>query len=209
MLISAKKKLIFFHVPKTAGTSLTATLSQICPDNSHIQTHMAALSLKRADKLTSPKLSTIPQHVNQADIRSLINDMGLRINNYFEFVFVRNPYDRIVSLYNYHIRLAKEHIEFDDFLYRCESFRNVPNTQWFQDQMYWIRDPLTTKLHIFKYDEIDAAWTTIRHTLNVDLPDLNKKNVTQHKIINEMSAIQKNRCYELFKDDFQSLGYDR
>ena len=75
--------------------------------------------------------------------------------------------------------------------------------------MYWVRDPLTTKLHIFKYQEIDAAWTTIRHILNVDLPDLNKKNVTEHKIINELSATQKNRCYELFKDDFESLGYDR
>ena len=210
MLISNVKKLIFFHIPKTGGVSLKDTLSHLCPHNSHIQKHMAAMSLKRSDKLTSPLLSIIPHHVNQADIRSLINDMGLRINNYFEFVFVRNPYDRIVSLYNYHtLYLYKKHMEFDDFLYKFESSKNVPNTAWFQDQMYWVRDPLTTKLHIFKYQEIDAAWTTIRHILNVDLPDLNKKNVTEHKIINELSATQKNRCYELFKDDFESLGYDR
>lgn len=76
MLISKKKKFIFVHVQKTAGTSLRKVLKAQAPD--------ARLWLGRHGHASSG-----------------IEAMGREAwDRYFSFGFVRNPWDRLVSHYS-------------------------------------------------------------------------------------------------------------
>jgi hypothetical protein len=207
MIISSIRKLAYFHIPKTAGNSIRSLLYDVCLDARHIELQVAATKNLIMNRPTRFKSTTISLHTCQGPARQALESMGLRTKNFFEFVIVRNPYDRILSHYNYHIQSTKENIDFDTFLnnFTLESSFN----NWFSKQIRWIENPLTDNLNIFKYEEIDMAWTTIRSRLNLDLPDLPKKNVTWHKTLEYLNTEQKAKCYDILKDDFESLGYDR
>jgi len=74
MLISHKKKLLFVHIQKTAGSSMMSLLKDKVPDLTHYMgTHDHALWAKeKADFVW---------------------------DDYYKFAFVRNPWDRLVSWY--------------------------------------------------------------------------------------------------------------
>lgn len=80
LMINHRKKTIFIHVPKTAGTSLSSALGEP-KDRSH--STMSALI--------------------EAELRKTLfllrRKKERRIKKYFKFCFVCNPWDRMVSLY--------------------------------------------------------------------------------------------------------------
>ncbi|MBU3023392.1 sulfotransferase family 2 domain-containing protein [Aestuariibacter sp. A3R04] len=80
MLISHSHSLLFIHIQKTAGTSLTHFLTQAIPDLEELgRPHDPFI---RAEAL-----------------------LGNSINNYKTIAFVRNPFDRLVSWYT----MIREH----------------------------------------------------------------------------------------------------
>ena len=70
-MINHKYKCIFIHIPRTSGTSLEKSFGYgDAPD----------------------------KHYNAQDI---FNKVGTKVwNSYFKFTFVRNPWDRVISLYH-------------------------------------------------------------------------------------------------------------
>jgi len=111
MLISHKKKFIFIHIQKTAGSSMVSLLKDHIPDfTRYMGTHDHALWAK--DK------------------------MDFSWNDYYKVAFVRNPWDRLVSWYMMIVqnadalraqdelndlwRYVLEHsTSFEEFLYHC------------------------------------------------------------------------------------------
>jgi len=75
MLISDKKKVIFVHIQKTAGTSVSEVLrSEINDTRSFLRVHDFAVNAKK--------------------------ELGNQWDDYYKFAFVRNPWDRFVSWYS-------------------------------------------------------------------------------------------------------------
>ena len=72
-MISHKHKFIYIHIPKCGGCSLKDYLEEHCTDE-----------LKNT------------QHDSLKDV---LKDNPKKIQDYYKFTFVRNPWDRIVSLY--------------------------------------------------------------------------------------------------------------
>lgn len=71
MPIDHDRKLLFIHIPKTGGTSLTSVLFPRQGETQHFPA------------------SDLPKE---------------QWENYFTFAFVRNPYERILSSYTYHVK---------------------------------------------------------------------------------------------------------
>jgi hypothetical protein len=218
LFISQEHKLIFFHIPKTAGTSILSILNRSSMDNNLRIKNIIGQNLLKIVKEEQREVDKIyqsktwpPMHINQTKIRKALELSDISTRNFFEFVIVRNPYDRILSLYNFSNYYTPNITSLDQLLDTCEENINVDSyfNFWFKSQMSWIENPLTAKVNIFKYEELDQFWNFIRARLNIELSQVPHANATKQKTVSELSKSQKDRIYSMFKDEFDALGYDR
>lgn len=84
MLISESHKFIFIHVPKVAGMSISNYFKPYALMN------------------RLPDGRNVSQHSSARQLIALLGQENFR--RYFIFGFVRNPWDRVVSLYHYIIK---------------------------------------------------------------------------------------------------------
>jgi hypothetical protein len=97
-----KKKLIFLHVPRTAGSSLSRALSLNTDSIIHpIQPRGAWETLTQENKAER-----------------------------FKFAFVRNPWDRFVSLYFYFYNMTPDHFAYK---YDKQTVENIQRFKTFKD----------------------------------------------------------------------------
>lgn len=88
-LVSHQHKLVFIHVPKTAGSSIAYTLADILQPEGFEQ------------------LRGYPNHLSYEE---LIDIEGTRIREYFKFMVVRNPWELIASNLAWHRQNGNDHI---------------------------------------------------------------------------------------------------
>ena len=93
MIVSHKHRLIFTHIPKNAGTSIRQWLMEHVPDAQEMPHNP-----KRRVFLVphNPKHDT-PHHVHGH-------------SDYTYFAVVRNPYDRLLSQYNFHVERYQSYL---------------------------------------------------------------------------------------------------
>ena len=92
MIYSNSNKFMFYHIPKTAGTSMYSVFKQY-----GVSTHVNEFHWTRV------RSHTAVEHTWDK----------YKGNEYFSFAVVRNPYDRMFSLYNFlkRRRVIKETLE--------------------------------------------------------------------------------------------------
>ena len=108
MIISHDLKYMFIHFPKTGGTSIKKVIlyNDIFQANTKGQCHKNKTAIADCN---DPKVDTnIWTHSSLRDGVNYLKNKGYQPDEYFKFIFIRNPWDRMVSLYEYHIQvLAK------------------------------------------------------------------------------------------------------
>jgi len=85
--ISHKYKFIFFAYPKTASTSIRNLLDPYCDI-------IAGTYKDRTEE------NPFYNHITAAETKKLFEDRGWDYSSYYKFVVIRNPWTRLVSLYN-------------------------------------------------------------------------------------------------------------
>ncbi|KJD33390.1 hypothetical protein PK35_05900 [Tamlana nanhaiensis] len=116
MVISKNKKFIFIHIPKSAGTSIQSALEL----NLNNENHWAVSKTTKHQSLKD--LITLYEHSNF--LEKLVQDFSFL--NYYKFAVVRNPFDRLLSLYNYlkkyEVRKEIKSVEtFEEFIEKLED----------------------------------------------------------------------------------------
>ncbi len=95
MIVADSKRLIFIHIYKTGGTSITNLLMSFITEDfrsKQPQTNGASWqSTWHFDRT---------QHSKFADALPLLEKSGLNLDEYIKFVFVRNPYSWLLSIWN-------------------------------------------------------------------------------------------------------------
>jgi len=206
MPILPKKKLIFVHIPKTGGQSIYHALGGDLynpnpnkkilwgPDGDFEYSHFTALEIKGA-------IST------------------KKFKEYYMFTMVRNPFDRLVSLY-FHKKLGRdtrfvsaEGLSFHQFVENLyEKFHLIPQTRQLdmahvRPQHEYVYDKNDKMLvdHIFKYENYDEIQAFITTYGGSELP---KINTTQH--LNYRAYYTKEAhamVSEMYAKDFKRFGY--
>lgn len=91
MRISHKHKFIFLAVPRTGSTTVRKVLDRYS-------------DITSVHPTGDPKESPFVDHISAAELMSIFQSMGWDWNNYLKFCFVRNPFDRTVSLYHHKLK---------------------------------------------------------------------------------------------------------
>lgn len=212
MYISLRNKFIFLHIPKNAGSAVRVALEQrVTPDPElkiwarlyyDVTKDTLGLHFKTGARI-------LPHHGTQPNLKIFLDYLGQRVDNFFEFAIIRHPYDRITSFVKYSKVLDR--INKSEILTVDHVLDNIENnsSNFYASQMQWIDNPITKKIHIYKYEELaQYGWSDIRNKLNLDLPDLLKVNVSPLKNV-ILTEEQKMRCYRLLPREFDELGYER
>lgn len=105
-MISHHRKFIFLHIPKCGGTSIESFFGSW--RNKHSKDYFY-LGKNRQHFLLNEILDQYP-----------------KCSNYFKFAFIRNPFSRIVSEYNYILSNSKDlkKLPFKDFVLNLENYLN-------------------------------------------------------------------------------------
>lgn len=186
----------FIHVPKTAGTTISAHLSRLDPvrfyDNRYLYT---ALQARAIDPITYEARTS--------------------------FAVVRNPFDRLISIWKYERKQAAESkvdvqemlimSNFDSWLEHrhCRldwgrSFMVLPQWHWISD---WGNEQIVDR--VFRYESIDICFDWLEQELNIDIDRslmLNKSGSSYN--YKDVGAESKRIMQEISKIDCERFNYD-
>jgi len=87
-MISRKHRFVFFHIPRTGGTSINKALSPFC---------------EIAPNSSNPN----PAHHPHSNVLQIMEELGPDFDDFFKFAIVRNPWDRLVSIYLWGLQIRK------------------------------------------------------------------------------------------------------
>jgi hypothetical protein len=179
MRISHKNKFIFFSNPKTGSESLRAMLS---PYSDVFDVHYK----DRTD--SHPYYS----HIRPVELKAIFESQGLDFNNYNKIVCTRNPFDRMVSLYNMIYKKWPVKPPFDYWLKNTQTYGKggggKNHERWRMYGTYALQhyigdengNPLVDKIICLEHfnEEIPKLFKTLGLPINDDFKII-KKNVRQ------------------------------
>lgn len=192
MPISDKHKVIFVHIPKTGGKSISSLLGISSSNSKNLY----------LDGLTHLTADMIEQRIDT--------------DEYYWMAFVRDPYTKILSEYRWRMsnrhsavfnEPTKEHIPFDRYMETLLSrWNNMESVEWRQrahvmPQWMFLND----KVNVFRYEQFDDECDKIKRMFDIGIktPYINKgyglpKHTPQTiEIVNE-----------LYAEDFRRFGYN-
>lgn len=209
-----KDKIIFIHIPRTAGSYIENKLCykydcRIKWPEPNEKNLFGLYKIKDNNYLTLQHLT-----LNEMIKYEYINK---NIENQFIFTIIRNPYDRVLSLYK---NWFKKYKTFDIFLDELEKFNldkyqhngivtnnknfnyknmtsNLSEIKYFVlPQYYYINNNENYKVNIIKYDEMETLNDILQ--LNIKFKECSNNNLTE---------IQKNKIYNIYKIDFDKFSF--
>jgi hypothetical protein len=183
--IENNKQLLFLHIPKTAGTSITAWL-----DLNFKRIHISSTA-------DHPHLSL--STLKEATTKSFIS-----------FTVIRNPWDRAVSAYFY-FKSRLGDVTFDEFVSNITDFSNrIPDNMLLRNQTEWIDSYID---HILKFENLENDFSVIQNYIN-NHDFLPRENIRNQSNALENLPYQKyytnttrKMIEDIYKRDILKFGY--
>jgi len=179
-----QQKILFVHIPKTSGSSITFHLSRKGLDN----WKRDLLNFKHHDSLI------------QLLQNNIIDD------KVFKFSVVRNPYTRTYSYYHHFMKINSCSLTLNDFLWiikRKIHFNETPLIQYPQNFYILNEDGKIGVDKLYRYENL--------HELEIDLnckfDKINVGNYKKDSYYKDYTNDNINLVKEIFFDDFKILDY--
>ncbi len=203
MIISHSKKFIFVHIQKNAGTTITIYLDKYLNYQDMV---IGATEFGEKIQPFFKKKYNLQKHSHAKRIKAVTGDEVW--NNYFSFSFVRNPWDRMVSLYNYCCKgkykfpICKEAIEagsFSQFI-RGQCFQSLPQ------QLAYLTDKQGNVLVDFigKQESIQKDFDYVCEQLQVPSTDIQKFKHNVKTFDNYQDYYNSDEDIDIVKNKFAS-----
>lgn len=217
MIIYKKGFFCFYpHIPKTGGTSVKTWLAK---NNFHVGT----LRIQYETGKSNPTLMDRNDHVKTREVLKLNSHYHEEMYRHIydlenfdhSFTIVRNPINKVISDYFYHVKLGYDHRSLDDF---CSHMKNAKRQGidglygHLRTQQEFIG---TTIKNVYRFED---GFDSIFRSLSKHLPEVEDFRVP-HKmaapvpydpveIWESCSAKSKTIVEVLFGEDFEKLKYD-
>ena len=201
--------LLFFHIPKTAGISITSLIEKVSIVQMLRQSLLCKLD-KEKYLIPYPDFSF---HVTPKDLYEIVQNYQINLSYDVSFTVVRNPWSRVVSMYNYAHQdnlfelYGQKKLSFNDF---CEFlFENKDNDKMLPvlNQTTWTHSVI--KIHrILKFECLNTDWNDFVNYYNLNLPELPHLNTS--KKVNYKSYYNfytRNLVSNIFEKDVDTFKY--
>ncbi|NEO33571.1 MAG: sulfotransferase family protein [Symploca sp. SIO3C6] len=212
-MISHKHKCIFVEVPKTGSSSIRNIIGSppkphlnICQIKFNMQNYWTHYGGLKNQFLSSAYL-LLPK-------KERLKIGKKQFNSYFKFGFVRNPWDRVVSLYLRREGLQmRDKLTFDEFVSWIKySSSTCVNSIPHVNQIDWFVDPHGNVIVDFigRFENLQKDWTTISKQLGLkqDLPHKNKNMGRSKHYTEYYSEVTKKIIQDKFRVDIEYFGYE-
>jgi hypothetical protein len=192
-MVNNEYKFVFIHIPKCAGISIESRLPKGLYQNHHL------------------------------GLNEYINLSGSHLMDYFKFCFVRNPWDRLVSLYFFwknqtpssefyqwdHAQcdfINNNRLSFSDFLHEVSSGSQVfCSREHLRPYKYYINQ----LDFIGKFEKIQTDFDKVCDLIGIEKQILPHKNKSNHKHYSEYYNNKTiNLVANMYKEDIDRLNYD-
>jgi hypothetical protein len=217
MIISHKHKYVHIHIPKTAGSSISAAI----PGK-----HRDIVGKVDSTYYKDPLLYWLTplQHWKYRDVETYLWEEGEDITDYFTFTFVRNPWARAVSHYFYALQvnpgegrtkagvyqiIEKECPTFRDFCIKAQN-HSLTKVYGGDQQLNFIQNSKGTVAIDFigKVENIDQDWKAICKKTNIWPGNLQVKNSSKHEHYTQYYDEEtKEIIRKLFQADIEYFNY--
>lgn len=177
MIVNTKYNFIFVHIPKTAGTSITSALAAVPGNN--------------ANWTAKTKHESLSDFYGNVSKRRPIFDRitTSQPENYFSFGFVRNPWDRMASLYRYLVeKRPRAEIDsvasFKDFLLQaasCESWIRGLHSLRPQIDYFTLDDNIMKLDFLGHYEYLQEDFSSIVKSIGLAI-GLPERNVSSNRL---------------------------
>ena len=185
-----RKKVIFIHIPKTAGTSISNFLGFFS------KKHYTA--------------------------RQVIDKVGNLWDKSFKFTVVRDPYERVLSMYYEYLRVNKipiadrgKKFSFENWVINCFQEKNEDYLKWkpfFFTQKKWLENHSgeINMDYIARFENLEREMNLISNIIGLkgELPKLNKSSSKKEYEFHRTETTDK-IIQNYFSDDFEYFGYKK
>ena len=208
-MISFKHKFIFVHVYKAAGTTVKNVLRPYAKDLSKPQRMVNRLSRRFGGPVWFPPLvQPARNHATATEYKAYLGEEAYA--TFFKFAFVRNPYDWLVSLYEYVRQNPKHHhhelylkMSFAEFIaWRCGEARELQNS-------FVLEDGKIIVDFIGRFENLKADFATALARAGV-VGELKHLNPSKRRPYREYyDATTQRLVAEAYAEDFELFGYSK
>lgn len=211
-VISHKHKCIFVEVPKTGSTSIRAILGkawkphlnlwQIKDHMENYWTHLGG----RKNRMIEILYPALPRERRKKTGQE-------QFETYFKFGFVRNPWDRMVSLYERNEGLQlKDKMSFEEFVDWAQySSSTCIHSSPHRYQLDWFVDPHGNVIADFigRFEKLEADWDFVSQKLGINekLPH-RRANPREKHYTEYYNPRTRDVIATRFKVDIDKFGYE-
>ena len=208
------KSLVFIHIPKNAGSSVEKTFN----------VYSMLGTIKLFDKKKSCYTFAHGHHITpQQSI-----DHNLETRDFFErniaFAIVRNPYARVISTYTFlkERGVISQRTTLDSFIDICELIQREVDRQNTipyifaqlpvgQSKFIYFNDGNSTVKEILHFESLASDWKKLAEKYpEFEIPKVllheNSTSVKSKEKIT-LTEAQKERVYDIYREDFENFGY--
>ncbi len=219
MFISYKKKFIFIHIYKVAGSSIRKALGT--PIHKTLTGKIInKFNIKKPSSLYK-KYRLYPSHTTARELKTELPENIF--NNFFKFAFVRNPWDWQVSMFFYVVQWKERDWSYFigrqfDYNHRHNLFMAMKSfdsfIEWVVKEDKQLQKDFVTDENgnlivdfIGKYENLKKDFQKVRDTLgiNATLPHLVKSDHKNYKSYYNNKT--KKLIEEHFKEDIEFFNY--
>jgi hypothetical protein len=204
-MISHELKFIFIHIPKTSGNSLSLFLQKYVANK--IVQKDSGTGEKQGISIICEKKK---KDIKHKSILYYYRNYPTKVNYYFKFTIVRNPYDRILSLYFWWKSFLYSKDLLDNKIFQRKEFKRfIEKSDDFQHTYILNNDK--HDFHIVHYENMMEELKQMEIFKNLSFenyPVLNASENSKTRFQDRYDKELQDFVFKKWKKDFDLFGYN-